>query len=187
MVGGYEKTSKVQADLKLEEIHLLLLPVSCKVRWGVTSQNYFLQALATTVGIEQFFCSQIFSLLTFQCLSPFLVSPPKENPLSSPYFPCSPTHSYPLSGPGISLYWGIELSQDKGSLTALMTDQTILCYICSQRNRVHLCVFFVWWFSTRELWGYWLVHIVVLPRVLPTSSAPWVLSLAPSLGTLFSI
>ena len=25
------------------------------------------------------------------------------------------------------------------------------------------CVFFEWWFSPRELWGYWLVHIVVPP------------------------
>jgi hypothetical protein len=24
------------------------------------------------------------------------------------------------------------------------------------------CVFFDWWFSPRELWGYWLVHIMFL-------------------------
>jgi hypothetical protein len=35
--------------------------------------------------------------------------------------------------------------------------------------------------------GYWLVHIVVPPIGLPTSLAPWVLSLAPSLGALCSI
>jgi hypothetical protein len=52
---------------------------------------------------------------------------------------------------------------------------------------VPTCVFFDWWFSTRELWGYWLVHIVVPPMGLQTPSAPWVLSLAPSLGTLWSI
>jgi hypothetical protein len=45
------------------------------------------------------------------------------------------------------------------------------------------CVFFGWWFSIRELWGYWLVHIVGLQ----TPSVPWVLSLAPSLGTLCSV
>jgi hypothetical protein len=49
------------------------------------------------------------------------------------------------------------------------------------------CVFFDWWFSSKELWGYWLVHIDVPPMGLQTSSAPWVLSLAPSLGTLCSI
>jgi hypothetical protein len=45
-------------------------------------------------------------------------------------------------------------------------------------------VFFDWWFSPKELWGYWLVHIVVPPRGLQTPSVPWVLYLAPSLGAL---
>ena len=49
------------------------------------------------------------------------------------------------------------------------------------------CVFFEWWFSSRELWKYWLVHIVVPPRWLQTPSASWVLSLASSLGTLCSV
>jgi hypothetical protein len=35
--------------------------------------------------------------------------------------------------------------------------------------------------------GYWLVHIVVPPIGLQTPLAPWVLSLALSLGALFSI
>ena len=35
--------------------------------------------------------------------------------------------------------------------------------------------------------GYWLVHIVVPPIGLQTPLAPWVLSLAHSLGTLCSI
>jgi hypothetical protein len=47
--------------------------------------------------------------------------------------------------------------------------------------------FFDWWFSSRELWRYWLVHIVVPPMGLQTPSVPWVLSLAPSLGTLCSV
>ena len=45
------------------------------------------------------------------------------------------------------------------------------------------CVLFGWWFGPWELWGYWLVHIVVPPMGLQIPSAPWVLSLAPSLGT----
>jgi hypothetical protein len=53
--------------------------------------------------------------------------------------------------------------------------------------RVLPCVFFDWWFSLRELWGYWLVHIVFSPTGLQTYSAPWVLSRAPSLGTLCSV
>jgi hypothetical protein len=48
-------------------------------------------------------------------------------------------------------------------------------------------VFFNWWFSSKELSGYWLVHIDVHPMGHQTPSAPWVLSLAPSLGTLCSV
>ena len=47
--------------------------------------------------------------------------------------------------------------------------------------------FLGWWFNPKELWGYWLVHIVVPPMELQTPSVPWVLSLAPSLGTLCSV
>jgi hypothetical protein len=54
-------------------------------------------------------------------------------------------------------------------------------------SRVPPYVFFDWWFSLKELWGYWLVHAVVPPMGLQTPSAPWVLSLAPSLGTLCSV
>jgi hypothetical protein len=35
--------------------------------------------------------------------------------------------------------------------------------------------------------GYWLVHIVVPPIGMHTPLAPWVLSLAPPLGALWSI
>jgi hypothetical protein len=49
------------------------------------------------------------------------------------------------------------------------------------------CVFFGWWFSPRELWGYCLVHNVVAPMGLKTPSASWVFSLDHPLGTLCSI
>jgi hypothetical protein len=49
------------------------------------------------------------------------------------------------------------------------------------------CVFFGWRFSPRELWRYWLVHIVVPPMGLQTPPGLWVLSLSSSLGTLCSI
>jgi hypothetical protein len=38
---------------------------------------------------------------------------------------------------------------------------------------------FLWWFSPRELWVYWLVHIAVPHIGLQIPLAPWVLSLAP--------
>jgi hypothetical protein len=46
------------------------------------------------------------------------------------------------------------------------------------------CVFFDWWFSPREIWGYWLVHNI--PSMgLQTPSALLVLSPVHSLGSLY--
>jgi hypothetical protein len=56
-----------------------------------------------------------------------------------------------------------------------------------RETQVPPCVFFDWWLSSPELWRYWLVHIVVPPMELQTASAPWILSLAPSLGVLCSV
>ena len=76
---------------------------------------------------------QIFSLFILQMLSHSLVSPPKIHyPL--PLLPNLPT---PIPGPGIPLYWDIEPSQDQGPHLPLMTDQAILCYICSQSRESH--------------------------------------------------
>jgi hypothetical protein len=63
-----------------------------------------------------------FLYLYFKCypLSWFLLWKWKP-PISSPS-PCLPTHSLLFPGPGIPLYWGIELSQDQGPLLPLMTD-----------------------------------------------------------------
>lgn len=49
------------------------------------------------------------------------------------------------------------------------------------------CVSLGWWFSPQELWGIWLIDIVVLPMRLKTPSATSVLSLTPPLGTTFSV
>ena len=80
-------------------------------------------------GFVLFFCFLIFSLFTFQMLAPFLVSPQKITNLLYPSS-CSPAHTVLLPGPGITLYWGIEPSQDQGSLFPLMTSLVILCCIC---------------------------------------------------------
>jgi hypothetical protein len=83
-----------------------------------------------------------------------------------------------------------------------MAKKAILCYINSQSYKFHhvvvfclfVCfalfcfiIFFDWWFSSKELLWNWLVHIDVPPMGLQTTSAPWVPSLAPSLGTLCSL
>jgi hypothetical protein len=52
---------------------------------------------------------------------------------------------------------------------------------------VPLFAFFYGWFSPWELWGIWLVHIVVLPMRLQTPSAPSVLLITLPLWSPYSV
>jgi len=119
-------------------------------------------------------------------LSPFLVSP-----LKIPYpFPLPPAHQHPhtpASWPWHSLI--LRHRAFTGPRTSPPIDDRLGHPLLHMQLQpwVPPCVFFDWWFSPWELWRYWLVHIVVLPMGLQTPSAPWVLSLAPSLGTLCSV
>jgi hypothetical protein len=69
-------------------------------------------------------------------ISPLPVSPTPQNPLSHPSSPCFNEGAPPLPHPPqpprpcIPLHWGIEPSQDQGPLLPLMSNKTILCYIC---------------------------------------------------------
>ena len=66
-------------------------------------------------------------------LPPFLVAPletPYPSSLPLPLWGWSPTYPLLPPSPGIPLHWGIEASQDQGSLLPLMSDKVILCYIC---------------------------------------------------------
>ena len=116
-------------------------------------------------------------------LSPILVSPPKI-PYSLPY--CSPTHPLPFLALKFP-YTGHRTFT--GPRASLPLDDRLghLLLHMQLEPPVPPCVFFDWWFNTRELWSYWLVHIVVPLRELQTPSAPGVCSLAPSLGTLCSV
>jgi hypothetical protein len=92
--------------------------------------------------------------------------------------------------PVIPLHWGIKPFQDQGPLLPLMPNKAILCYICSWGHgslHVYSLVVSLVPGSLGRGWGESLVDIVVLPMGLRTLSAPWVLSLAPSLGTLCSV
>jgi hypothetical protein len=77
----------------------------------------------------------IFSLFTFQMLSPFLVPPWVS--LSHPPCPCfyegvpPPTNPLLHPHPGFPLHWDIKPSQDQGPLLPLMPDKAILWYICN--------------------------------------------------------
>jgi hypothetical protein len=114
-------------------------------------------------------------------LSPFLVSPPKT-PYLLPLPPAhQPTYFLALAFP----YTGASsLHRTKGLSFHWWLGHPLL----HKRLEpwVPPCVFFGWWFSPWELWGYWLVHIVVPPTGLQIPSAPCVLSLTPALRTLCS-
>jgi hypothetical protein len=92
---------------------------------------------------------------------------------------CAQPHCY------IPLHWVIKPSQDQRPLLPSIPDKAIFLLHIRLEPWFTPCVLFGWWFSPWELWGFWLVDIVVLPMELQTPSAPSVLSLTPSLGTLF--
>ena len=88
-------------------------------------------------------------------------------PIPSP--PESPTHPFPLFGPGVPLYWGIY---------SLLVQWASLS---SDGRLGHLLIHMQ--LESRAP-GYWLVHNVAVPTELQISLAPWILSLAPPLGAL---
>ena len=109
---------------------------------------------------------------------------PSGYPLFFPSYPYFSTHPLPISSPGIHYTGAQNLHRTKG-LSSHWLDYPLLHI--QLEPWIPPCVFFGWGFSPRNFWGYWLVHIVVRPMGLQTPSAPCILSLAPSLGTLCSI
>jgi hypothetical protein len=95
-------------------------------------------------------------------LSPFLVSPLK-NPSLLPTSPApQPTQSHSQSWPspilGHRTFTGHRASPP--------IDDPLGHPLLHIQVEPHVppCVFFGWWFSSKELWGYWLVHIDVPPN-----------------------
>ena len=75
---------------------------------------------------------------------PFPVSLHPGNPLSHPPSSCfyegvpQPINPLPPLYPRIPLHWGINPSQDQGSLLPLMPNKVILCYICCSIHMLHV-------------------------------------------------
>jgi hypothetical protein len=95
--------------------------------------------------------------------------------LKVPYtlpLPCSPTHPLLLPGPAIPLYWGIFTRPRASPPVDGQLGHPLL----------HMQL-------ETQFWGgwYWLVHIAVPPIGLQTPLAPWVCSIAPSLGAYFFV
>ena len=118
-------------------------------------------------------------------LSPFLVSPLKIPYLLLPPPVPQPTysHSWSWHSPilGHRTFTGPRASPP---IDDRLGHPLLHIYLEPQ---VPPCVFFDWWYSSKEFWGCWLVHNDVPFMGLQSPSAPWILSLAPSLGILCSI
>jgi hypothetical protein len=119
-------------------------------------------------------------------LSPFQISPLKTS--------YSPSPLPLLTNPPIPTFWPCHCPilghrTFTGPRASLPIDDQLGHPLLHMQleSKVPPGVFFGWLFSPRELWGYCLVHIVVPPMGLQTPSDPWVLSLAPSFGTLCSV
>jgi hypothetical protein len=136
----------------------------------------------------KFVCLFIYLDIFFIYISNAIPFPtiPSEYLLSPSPSPCSPNH--PLSF--LVLHFPIlghrTFSGPRASLLIVDRLGHPLQHI-QLEPQVPPCVLFDWWFSSKELWQYWLVHTVVPPMGLQTPSAPWVLSQAPSLGILCSV
>jgi hypothetical protein len=124
----------------------------------------------------------MFSLFTSQILSPsFHLPPPRKYPISSPLL----LHINPPTPVSLSWHSPILGPFTRPRVSPLIDVPQGHPLLHKQLEPwVSPHVFFGWWFSPWELWGYWLVHIVVPPMGMQTPSAPWVLSLAPPLETL---
>jgi hypothetical protein len=97
--------------------------------------------------------------------------------------PCSTSLPLPFPCPGICLYCCIRPSQDQGPYLPLIPNKAILCYIsscCHGSLHVYSLVGSLAPGSSGVLVGSFLFLLLGLQ----ISSAPWVLSLAPPLGTL---
>jgi hypothetical protein len=99
----------------------------------------------------------LFSLFAFQMLSPFLFSPQKSPIPSPPSYQPTYSHSWSWHAPilGHRTFTGPRASIPIDDRLG----HPLLHLQLEPKNTP--CVFFDWWFSCKELWGYWLVHIDV--------------------------
>ena len=145
-----------------------------------------------------FFFFKMVILFTYNsCVFPLSSFPSFQFPLPKPTIPSespciyegSPPAAHPLlwQCPSIPLLWVIEPPQNQGAPLPVMPAKAILCSISSWSLDSLLWVLFGWCFSPWELWGIWLIDIVVCPMWLQNSWDPIVLALTSPLGSPHSV
>ena len=133
------------------------------------------------------FFNWIFSLFTFQILSPFQFSSllettyPIPTPVSMRMFLHPRTHSHfpPLDLLYWGIYWAFIRPRTSPSIDAWLGHPLL-------HMQLEPCLLLCWWLSSWELWRVWLVDIVVLPMGLQTPSTPSVHSVTHLLWILLS-
>ena len=107
----------------------------------------------------------MFSLFTIPMLSPFLVSPLKIcYPLTLPAHYPTNSHSWSWNSPILG----------HRAFTGPRASPLIDDWLGHHVLQIHLepqvppCVLLAWGFISKELWGYWLVHIDVASMGLQT-------------------
>jgi hypothetical protein len=110
----------------------------------------------------------IFSLLTFQMLSPFQVSP--GNPIFHPLSPCfyesipPPTHSHlPASHSPTLVHPAFTGPRDSPPIDYWQGHPLLHMQL---EPWVPPCVLLDWWFSPWKLWGLWLIDVIAIPMGL---------------------
>ena len=97
-----------------------------------------------------------------------------------------PSHTLLPHGPSIPLHYGIELPQDQEPSSCWCQIRENSATYASWALGSSMCTLWLV-VSPRELWGVWLIDIVVLPIGLQTPSAPSVLPLTSLIGSPWSV
>lgn len=122
MLGNYVKRLCLLL-IHINSIILIVMVSECWLQVKALRNNLSNVCLIMLFYLILFYW--ILSLLTFQVLSPFLVSPPPQKPPTISSFLVLPsTHPLLPSCPGILQHWGIKPSQDQGPPLPLKPDKS---------------------------------------------------------------
>ena len=126
-------------------------------------------------------CIKISNVIPFPSFLSGTPSPIPPSPASMRMLPLPPTQPLPPHCPSIPLHWELSLHKTKDLSSYWCQTMPSSATYAARAMGLSMCTL---WFVVWELWGLWLVDIVVLPVSLQTPSAPSVLSPTPTSETL---